>query len=225
MRKTLFLIFVSVFLFSSSAFAQDPKVKAAPEKAETAKTGSEAAELTAKDYEQMVAKLKKRETDIDFDKLRRAYTKSKSFAPYGGGEERKSMDSSFEKGEFKQALSEAENYLENKNFADPYVLQVALITNSELGNKVEADFYKDVFVSLLKAMIDKTDGKTAENAIYCIGINEQYTLMNFLDFRSGGQSLMRQNGHTFDKHTAKNEETGEVREFWFNIDDVFGKFN
>ncbi len=222
MKKTSLVILAFLTLFAVSVFSQDPQTKEVPAKIDTSK--AVAADLTAKDYEVMVAKLKKRETDIDFDKLRRAYTKTKGFSPYGGGEERKSMDKAIGDEKYETALSEAESYLEQKNFADLFVLQVALVAASELGKDKEADFYADVFVSLVEAMTTETDGKTAENAIYCIGINEQYVLMRFLKFESGGQGLMRQNGHTYDKHTAKNEETGETREFWFNIDDVFGKF-
>lgn len=178
--------------------------------------------LTAKDYEEMLAKLKKGDTSIDFVKFRLAYTETKDYKPYGGSDERGKMFKALDEDNYKEALKVAEKMLET-NYCDLHAQFTAAIANTKLKNDDKAEFHKTVFKGLMSAILEN-DGKTAKTAMISIGISEQYFVMSYLGFSSQGQALTRENGSTFDVHTAVNEETKETRKFYFNIDKVFGRF-
>ncbi len=178
--------------------------------------------LTAKDYDEMLAKLKKGETNIDFVKLRLAYTETTDYSPYGGGDKRRAMFAALREKDYQAALQMAEEMLKT-NFVDVSAQIVAAQANTELGKTKEAEFHKAVFKGLINA-ITINDGKTVKTAMISLGISEQYFVMDYLGFARTSKALVRENNSVFDVHNASNAETKESRKFYFNIDKVFGRF-
>lgn len=178
--------------------------------------------LTAKDYEDLLAKLKKGDMTIDFAKLRLAYTETKDYSPYGGGDERNAMFKLLNEEKYNDALKAAEKFLE-KNYVDLHSHFVAAKASEGLKNDKLAEFHINVFKGLMNA-ITENDGLTAKTAMISLGISEQYFIMSVFGFEKRSKALTREEGSIFDVHTAENPETKETRKFYFNIDKVFGKF-
>ena len=166
--------------------------------------------------------MKKGDTNIDFVKLRLAYTETEDYSPYGGGEQRGKITKALSAKNYKDALKEAEKMLET-NYVDLLAQYAAFIANQELKKDKEAAFHKAVFKGLMDAIF-VNDGLTAKTAYISIGISEQYFVMGYLGFERQSKGLVNENGSVFDVHTAYNSDTKETRKFYFNIDRVFGKF-
>lgn len=223
MKKILTLV-MCVLALSFIAKAQDkPTEPANKVEPETAKTEPKTAQkLTAKDYEDLLAKLKAGDMTIDFAKLRLAYTETKNYSPYGGSDTRNEMFKLLNEDKYKDALKIAEKMLET-NYVDLHSHFIAAASNKELKNDKQAEFHLNVFKGLMNA-ITENDGLTAKTAMISIGISEQYFVMSILGFERKMKALTNENGSMFDVHTAENPETKETRKFYFNIDKVFGKF-
>ncbi len=178
--------------------------------------------VTAKDFQDILAKLKAGETNVDYAKLRLAYTETKDYSPYGGTEARNKMYDAFGKKDDKESLKEAAR-IQETNYVDLASHFVSWKSNEALGNKDKADFHEAVYNGLMKAAMEN-DGLSEKTAIISIGISEQYFIMGAFGFERQSKSLVRNDGSIFDVHTALNSKTNETRKFYFNIDKVFGRF-
>jgi hypothetical protein len=206
-------LLLSLFIFTFNAPAQDaPKTEASKPAAEKA---------SAKDYEDLVGKLKKGDADIDFKKLRFAFTETKNYSPYGNrGDDSDKMSQSFREKKYKDALKSAEKVLET-SYVDINAHFVAAIANKESGNNEKFEFHKKVYLGLINSIIDGKDGKSAGNAFQVIYVPEEYALLNYLGYRRGSQALVNENGSKFDVLTVTNPENNETLKLYFNIDTVW----
>ena len=215
---TLFLCFLAL---TFAANAQDkPSVKPTPKPLPV--KSAESTRL-AKEYEELVAKLKQGDTSIDFKKLRLAFTETKEFSPYGGSESRELMNDALAKKDFKEALKLANERLKNY-YVDIDAHFTAMIANLELKREKEAGFHRNVVRGLLDSILDGADGKTAKTAYFVISIREEYFVMSYNGYRVAGQALKMLDGHTYDVLSGTNPDTKETAEVYFNIDKVFGRF-
>ena len=214
MNKLKFIgLLLSLFVFAFTAQAQvTPKteaVKPAQEKA------------SAKDYEDLVAKLKKGETNIDFKKLRFAFTETKNYSPYGNrSDDSDKMSQSYREKNYKEALKSAEKVLET-SYVDVNAHFIAAISNKEAGNSEKFEFHKKVYLGLINSIIDGKDGKSAKTAFEVIYVPEEYALLSYLGLRRGEQALVTENGSKFDVLTVTNPENNETLKLYFNIDTVW----
>ncbi len=81
MKNKLVTLFLCLAALTFAVQAQDkPIAKPVAEQGTTAKE-----KQIAKEYEDLLDKLKKGDTKIDFAKLRLAYTETKDYSPYTGG--------------------------------------------------------------------------------------------------------------------------------------------
>jgi hypothetical protein len=213
MKLKILLTIIFVFLLNFAGHAQDtPK----PDQSKPTQT-----KLTAKDYEDLVAKLKGGDTTIDFKNLRMAFTETKDYS-YGGPEkkEREKFFGPYNEKNYKEALKQAEKYLE-KNYVDANAHYVAYNAAKELKDDKKAEFYKAVLLGLLNSIKGENDGLSEKTPFYVITIDEEYTLMKFLGYKFGSQSLQTLDGHKFDVFTATNTKTNENVKIFFNIDVVW----
>ncbi len=214
-KKILTLLFC--FLLSSLA-AQAQNVPSDQPKQTDVKN---AQKLTAKDYEDLLAKLKRGDTSIDFAKLRFAYTETKEYSAYGiDAAERKAMFDALNAKKYEDALKKAEDVLKT-NFVEMNAHFVAFVSNEELGKTEKAEFHKKVFSGLINSILDGADGKTAKTAYKVICVPEEYVVINFLGFRRTSQALVNEDGSKFDILTVVNSETNETAKLYFNIDTVW----
>ncbi len=121
--------------------------------------------LTAKDYENLVTKLKGGDTNIDFRKIRLAYAETKDFSGYGGSESRKAMNVALDKKDYKAALKVIEERLKI-NYVDIDAHFTAFQAYKELDKKKEADFHRTIARGLIDSILENADGKTAKTAFF-----------------------------------------------------------
>jgi len=199
------LVLVSVVAFSST---QDPPKNSAQDSPK-------------RSFAALLERAKKSDATLDFKELRMAYTETADYSPYGGEREtRKKMFASLNAREFDAAVESAEKILA-KNYVEINAHFVAYVAHRESGRAEKATFHKFMFDGLVKAITGSGDGKTAETAYVVITTDEEYTLFNILGLRPAGQSLITQNGHSFDRMTATNPKSNETVVYFFNIDKPF----
>lgn len=192
----------------SFAFDQDP-----------AKSLAQAPSKTV--YATLLERAKKSDATVDFKELRLAYTETPEYSPYGGDREaRRNMFASLNAKEYEQALEPAGKILA-KNFVDLNAHFVSYVANRELGRSEKATFHKFMFDGLMKSITGHGDGKTAEAAFVVISTDEEYIFFNFVGLRPAGQSLVNQNGHSYDRMMANDPKTNEAVVYFFNIDKPF----
>ncbi|MDQ3800875.1 MAG: DUF4919 domain-containing protein [Acidobacteriota bacterium] len=219
MNKTKFIgLLLSLFVFAFTATAQDA-AKAGAGKAAQEKTTATTA--TAKDYEDLLGKLKKGDTSVDFKKLRFAFTETKNYSPYGNrSEDSSKMLQFYREKNYKEALKSAEKVLET-TYVDLNAHFVAALSSNETGNAEKAEFHKKVYLGLINSIIEGRDGKSAKTAFEVIYVPEEYALLNYLGYRRGSQALVTENGSKFDVLTVTNPENNETLKLYFNIDTVW----
>jgi hypothetical protein len=122
--------------------------------------------------------------------------------------------------EYEQALAPAEQILA-KNFVELNAHFVAYVANRELVRTEKATFHKFMFDGLMKSITGSGDGKSAETAFVVISTDEEYVVLNFLGLRPAGQSLINQNGHSYDRMAANDSRANEAVVYFFNIDKPF----
>ena len=180
-----------------------------------------AQKLTAKDYDDLLAKLKKGDTAIDFTKLRFAYAETKDYSPYGiGADEKKALFDAFNGKKYEEALKKAEEILKT-NYVEMNAHFVAFVSNQELGKSEKSEFHRKVFTGLINSILDGADGKTAKTAYKVICVPEEYVVLNFLGLRRTSQALTDENGSKFDILTVVDNKTNESAKLYFNIDTVW----
>lgn len=210
--KTIFTIFVVLLLVFAGQAQDTPK----PEQPKR-----EAAKYTTKDYEDLLAKLKGGDTNIDFKALRLAFAETKEYSYHGPEKaEREKFFKPFNDKNYKDALKQAEKYLE-KNYVDLNAHYVAYNSAKELKDDKKAEFYKAITLGLLNSIKNGNDGLSAKTPFYVITIDEEYTMMRFLGYQFNTQSLQHTDGHSFDVFTVTNTKNNEKTTLYFNIDVVW----
>ena len=183
---------------------------------ETMKTLSD---LTAKDYEDLLAKLKGGDTNIDFKTFRMAYTKTsqynyKKFEKEG----RIKFYQPFNDKNYKEAFKQVEKFIEKYPIEiDGYYYAYKSV--KELGDENKAKFYKAILLGLLNSIQDGKDGLSEESAFEVISISEEENMIRFSGYSiNSKRETYDSNGHTFDKFSVINKNTGEIITIYFNID-------
>lgn len=220
MKMQTHLLLIILLALTGVTLAQTPgktdTTKAVVDEKITIKT-----KVTKADYDDLLAKLKKGDTSINFAKMRLAYTETKDYKPYGGGEDRGEMYKAFNEGDDKKALSVATKMLET-NYVEIAAHFIAWKANEQLGDKTAAATHQKIYNGLLAA-IKENDGLSEKTAMISIGIAEQYFVMGQMGFTRESKALVQKDGSIFDVHTSTNAAK-ESRKFYFNIDKVFGRF-
>jgi len=210
--KIIFTVSFALLL----TFAGQAQENSKPEQIKPAET-----KLTAKDYETLLAKLKGGDANIDFKALRMAFTETEEYSYRGPDKaEREQFYKPFNDKKYKEALKQAEKYLE-KNYVDANAHYVAYNSAKELKDDKKAEFYKAVLLGLLNSIKSGNDGLSEKSPFYVITVDVEYTLMKFLGYQFGSQSLKHIDGHSFDVFSVTNTKTGDKTTLYFNIDVVW----
>lgn len=227
MKKLIVLAFFVTATCALTGFGQTPpKATASPSPSPTVAVAKSKVTVktvtTAKEYEDMVKKVKGGDLNVDFALMRVAYTYTKDHSPYGGGEERSAMATAFKDKKFDETIKIADKYL-IENYVDLHAHYYATLAYLELGKSKESDFHKNVLKRLLDA-IWENDGLTPQTGLIALGISEQYFVMSVEGYQQKMKTLESHDGSKYDVHHVENSKSGEQRKIFFNIDKVFGKF-
>jgi hypothetical protein len=173
------------------------------------------------DYEQLVARAEAGET-VDYTALRHAFVQSKDYDGYGS-EMRPKFDElwpAFKAKDCAKVLAVSAEILK----AD-YTLNAAHLVRGEClkltGDASGAAREEAIGRGLLDSLRGSGDGKSIDTAYEVVTMAEERMLLSYLKLREVGQALIQSKGHQYDEITGRNEETGETRTVWFNVDALF----
>jgi hypothetical protein len=179
--------------------------------------------LTEDDYYSLLDSVKD-ELSSDFFTLRMAYTKTKIYNPYDieFDDLRKEIKLYIEEENFEKALETANIILE-KRYIDIKTHSYCSYIYKKLNDSAKSNYHYDIYNGLLNSIYFSGDGKSTKNAFIVIEVSEEYDLLNWLELKFGGQSLVIKDGYSFDiiKTFDKNRET----ELFFNIDLALKRFS
>jgi hypothetical protein len=180
-----------------------------------------AAQNQPSEYATLLASLKSGNTAIDYTRLRLSYMDSPEYkAAKDVSKSEDAMSDALNKKDYPAALKDAEAVLDS-NYVNIDAHYVALVANQEMGAMDKAEFHRTVFRGLINSIRNSGDGKSPETAWVVINVHEEYVILRVLGFRPSQQSLVNQNGHSYDVMKVKNAEDGTEQAFYFNVDIPF----
>ncbi|MBP9015039.1 MAG: DUF4919 domain-containing protein [Candidatus Atribacteria bacterium] len=177
-------------------------------------------------YQALLNRLKNGDTSIDFAELRLLFAQLPDYNPYRTTEELRDKENqmweAYKNGNYEEALQIGNSILDT-NYLRIMPHYIFSEVYEKLGNTEKQQFHEDVFFGLVDSVIKSGDGKSPETAMTVIEIKEEYDVLSVLGFDEDSHTLIEQDGKRFDVITAQNPETGETRDFYFNIDLFYGK--
>ena len=177
------------------------------------------------DYQTLLKRVMGFDRTVDFKALRFSYTETTGYNPYGDDKAKKSeMFEALRNKQYDKAVSAAQAVLEKK-FVDIEAHFVSSIAFSEMKNSERYNFHHFVTRGLVDSILDSADGNATETAFVVIETGEEYALLGMIGFEVVRQSLIKSNGHSYDKMETKHRKTGEPAVFFFNVDIPFNWLN
>ncbi len=164
---------------------------------------------SSSEYSILLKSLKAGKTDIDYGRLRLSYMDSPEYKQAKDTTDAENaMADALNAKDYPTALTQAETVLAN-NYVDINAHFVAYVANHELGATDKAEFHRAVFRGLIDSIRSSGDGKSSATAWVVISVHEEYVVLRALGLKPSGQSLLRQNGHSYDVMKAKNDDGTE----------------
>jgi hypothetical protein len=183
------------------------------------------AQESAQDYWSLLSRLKGGDTSINFTELRMLFAKLPEYNPYRDltelQEKENAMWKAYKDGKLEEALKLGNEILE-KNYLRSMTHFIFARVYEQLKDVEKQKFHDEVFFQLVRSVIESGDGKTPETAMTVISIEEEYNVLDALGFEQESQELANKDGKWFDHLQARNPETGESRDFWFDINLFYG---
>ena len=218
MKNLLYLTlsFVSLTLFTSLAYAQNPEEK---------QSNKASVQEEKQEYLLLVEKAKRGDQTIDFGRLRTSYldwvnNKCNQTEPPN----RDGMVKAFEQKDWQKALQLGEKVLDYE-FTNRGLHLAMANAYKELQNSEKEQYHTEIAQKLLKALLDSGDGKTPKTAYKVHSIREEYIVMRELGYRVSSQALVMDNDYgSFDVLTGENAEK-KTASFYFSINSFFGGGN
>lgn len=171
------------------------------------------------DYKALVARAKSGDQTVDFSRLRLAYADSADFEKAPDTDpQTKAMWSELRDKNYDAAIKNAEIVLK-ADYADMDAHYVEYVAYRELKNSELSDIHQFIFHGLLKSITDSGDGKSPDTAFQVIAVHEEYVLLHTMGVAlPKQQSLLQDKGHSFDKITFDDPQSGEEKSIYFNVD-------
>lgn len=178
----------------------------------------------ASEYAGLRDQVKSGDFSVDFQRLRMSYVDSPEFKKARDtDEQRTQMIQAVNAKDYKLAIKNADVVLEN-NYADMDAHFGKYIAHRELGDAKQAEFHRHVFDGLIKSVLNSGDGKSIETAYVVVSVHEEYVVLQVLGLQPQGQSLLHDQGHSYDVMKAKDRKSGEAVTLYFNADIPFKSY-
>lgn len=176
---------------------------------------------TPSEYATLLSALKGGNTAIDYTRLRLSYMDSPEYkAAKDTSNAETAMWDALDAKDYARALKEAEEVLASE-YVNIDAHYVALVANRELGAADKSSFHRTIFRELINSIRSSGDGKTIATAWVVISVHEEYVLLRALGYKPSGQSVLHQDGHSYDVMKVKSAEDGSEQTFYFNVDIPF----
>ena len=177
-------------------------------------------------YQTLLDRLKNGDVSVNFAELRVLSTQLPDYNPYRIMNELRDQEDqmweAYKSGKYEEALQIGNSILD-MNYLRVMTHYIFSEVYGKLGDTQKQKFHEDVFFGLVDSIIKSGDGKSPETAMTVIDVREEYDVLDVLGFEQDSQSLVEKDGKRYDLIVAKNPETGETREFYFNVDLFYDK--
>ena len=167
-------------------------------------------------YAVIVERLRAGERDVDFTRLRLAFTETPAYsrrmmAVY------QALWQPLAKGDFAQTIAVAEQVFA-QNYAEPNAHMVASMAYLQTGQPQKGEFHRFVATGLLASISSVADGQSAETPYEVIDISEEYALLRSrnLQPKSVGSGF-GSDGQVLDSMTAVDPRTGATNVIYFKV--------
>ena len=183
-----------------------------------------AAQKPPSEYSTLLASLKAGNTNVDYARLRLSYMDSpERKEAKDTSDSEKAMMNAMNAKDFAKAIEQADIVLANEYVnLDAHLIEA--VANRELGAVEKADFHRAVFGGLVDSILKSGDGKSPKTAWVVISVHEEYVVLQVLGFTLSQQSLLHQDGHSYDEMKVKNEQDASEQTFYFNVDIPFKSY-
>lgn len=135
----------------------------------------------------------------------------------------KAMMSALNAKDYAKAVEEADIVLANE-YVNLDAQLVEAVANRQLGTVDKADFHRAVLGGLIDSILKSGDGRSPKTAWVVITVHEEYVVLEVLGFTLSQQSLLHQEGHSYDEMKAKSAQDGTEQTFYFNVDIPFKSY-
>lgn len=155
---------------------------------------------------------------IDFQALRIAYAASAAYDPYGARtrERRQRMMAAAKAGDCPQVLRiAADIHRDYITHMGSYWLAFACA--QRLGDAEQARINARMFKGLADAISATGDGRSPATAMEVVAVEEEYGILNARGLKRDQQTLIREDGHSYDKMDAVDDQGGKTI-LYFNVD-------
>jgi hypothetical protein len=179
--------------------------------------GQQAPPLQDSTYHQLLARLKTRDTTIDFTALRLAFAASEDYAPYGSDADVHcdSLSAALEHGDFRRALNEADSALAI-DYLDVRTHVLRAYAAEQLGDDAAASWHRAVATLLVRSVAQSGTG-AVDSPYVVISVAEEYALLDMTGYRRTLQAVGQCGSKPCDVLEAEHQETGAKRTFHFDI--------
>lgn len=174
-------------------------------------------------YTKTVQKLENGETDIDYKAFRENFIESEQFrvASKMNNEFKELTEKMYKQmsaKDFDGVISTTQQLL-SIDYTSMKAHKILRQTYSIVGDKLNAEKYKTIQFGLLRSIVDNGDGTSCENGWPVIQISEEYFILDMLDVKLIGQSIVNENG-LCDRMEVQ-DENGNKTTYYFEISNVF----
>ena len=168
-------------------------------------------------YRELLARLKAKDTLVDFTTLRMAYAASPDYVPYGSDadDHRTAMRAALGKRDHERALQEADAAL-GVDYLDVRTHVVRAYAAEQLGDTTAAVWDRVVAARLVRSIMQSGAG-TVDSPYVVISVAEEYAVLGMNDYERGMQSLSECGTRPCDILEATQRQTHEKRTFYFDI--------
>jgi hypothetical protein len=168
-------------------------------------------------YRHLLARLKARDTTIDFTALRLSFAASEDYAPYGSDADvhHDSLGAALERGDFRRALTEADSALAI-DYLDVRTHVLRAYAAEQLGDDATASWHRAVAALLVRSVAQSGTG-TVDSPYVVISVAEEYALLYMNGYRRTQQVVGQCGTRPCDVLDAENQETGAKQTFHFDI--------
>jgi hypothetical protein len=176
------------------------------------------------EYSTLLASLKAGNTDVDYARLRLSYMDSpERKQAKDTGDSEKAMIISLNAKDYAEAIEQADTVLANEYVSiDAHIVEAAAYRG--LGVMDKADFHRAIWRGLMDSIVRSSDGKSPKTAWVVISVHEEYVVLQVLGFTLSQQSLLHQDGHSYDEMKVRNQQDRSDQTFYFNVDIPFKSY-
>ena len=169
-------------------------------------------------YDTILQRLQTRYDSINYDELRKAYTRTPEYSPYNDRSVTMYRDKMIAALNQKDsAISYAESAL-NINFLNIEAHMVVHEARLALDDREEAIKHRHIADSLLNSVLNSGDGQTAKTAYRVISVQEEYAVICALGGRTVKQVLVNDGeGRFYDVHEIVRPGLDDKEQIFFDV--------